>query len=106
MKIEKIIHNTEQRFKTVESKNFKEYILNRIPEMLKSFVRGGTLGGVVGYLIGGDVDSIVVGSAAGAVLDGAQDTIRLMGLMNLYNRKDSDKYENQVQKYKEFGWIN
>jgi hypothetical protein len=106
MDIDKLVHNTEQRFKTVESETIGEFLLNYFKGNLKSVIRGGILGGALGYALGGDLESFNLGVLSGAVLDSAQNAMRLFNLYS-WSRdpKGIKKYEEIKQEWKDLGYM-
>jgi len=91
MNLKKIVSNSEQRFKTIESKNFKEWSLNFPVDLIKPIIRGTLIGGALGYVIGGDLESVKVFAKAGLLFDVGSENLRLYCLSRLYG-KNKEKY--------------
>ena len=102
MDIDKIVYNTEQRFKTAESESFRSVMGNGLKGILRATIRGGILGGDLGYAIGGDLESFKIGIAGGAIIDNLQNHYRLISIIE---KKGTKKYEEIKQEWKDLGFM-
>lgn len=105
MRLINIISNTQRRFKTVESKPGKEFLISRTIGALKSVVRGGVTGAILGASASnGDEKYVIGGAIIGAGLDVYQDLKRLLGLMSMY-KNDPKGYELSKEIYQRVGLV-
>ena len=104
MDLKKIIFNTENRFKTIESRK-GEFFKNRFKGVGKSALRGGIIGALTVYLLGGDESMILNGVYFFGLIDICQDGVRATNLAGLYN-SNKEKYFGLKERYQNLGIVN
>lgn len=105
MSFKKLIFNTENRFKTVESSNIMEALKYKASGVIKSLLRGSIIGYSLGYIIsGGDPETSYFVAGLGALCDVAQDGIRSVNLISM-RKRSLEKYLSHKNRYRNLGIV-
>lgn len=104
MNLDNIFLNTENRFKAIESENNWIFSGRTFLNILRSSIRGGSIGFTIGYFISGDIETGYQGAEIGWVLDNLQNVWRTISLIENY-KLDKKKYFEIKNKYRKLKLI-